>query len=64
MAQREHPGFEPFTVELEFDDPEDAEHALLGLIVARSNNSNELFPTMIDAINDGLTQWRAHMVGA
>lgn len=56
------PVFEPFSVEFEFDDPEDAEHILLGLIVARSNNSNPLFVDFIEAINDGLADWRGMRV--
>jgi hypothetical protein len=55
---QDEPQFEPFTVEFEFDDPADAEHVLLGLIVARSNNSNSLFQDFIDALNDGLENWR------
>lgn len=54
--------FEPFTVENTFDDPDDAEHILLGLIVARANNSNPFFVDMIEAINEGLQDFRAGRV--
>jgi len=64
MAQKKKlvPKFEPFTVEMEFDDPDDAEHVLLGLIVAQSNNSNEFFPGLIANINEGLEEWRKQKI--
>jgi hypothetical protein len=51
--------FTPFTFEVEFDDPEDAEHILQGLIVAQSNNSNTFFHDIIEALNAGLQDYRA-----
>ena len=50
--------FKPFVLRLQFDDPEDAEHVLQGLIVAQSNNSNEFFPEVIAGINGALEDYR------
>lgn len=54
--------FKPFRLVLEFNDPEDAEHFLQGVIVARSNNSNETFVDIINGINAGLEAYRSARV--
>jgi hypothetical protein len=58
----EAPKFEPFALTLEFYDPEDAEHFLQGMIVARSNNSNETIVEIIDGINESLAEYRGQKV--
>ena len=45
-------------VSIILDDPDEAEHFLRGLIVARSNNSSELFVELIDGVNGALVQHR------
>ena len=40
------------------DDPEEAEHFLRGLIIARQNNSSEYFTQLIDGVNQILEPWR------
>lgn len=59
---RQAPKFEPFRLVLEFYDPEDAEHFLLGMIVARSNNSNETIVEIIDGINEAMQDYRGKKV--
>lgn len=61
-AEPEAPKFEPFRLQLDFFDPEDAEHFLLGMIVARSNNSNETIVQIIDGINDALQPYRGQKI--
>lgn len=56
------PKFKPFRLVLEFYDPEDAEHFLIGMIVARSNNSNETIVEIIDGINEALAEYRGQKV--
>ena len=51
--------FKPFVLKLEFYDPDDAEHFLQGMIVARSNNPNDTIVDIIDGINDALIDYRA-----
>jgi uncharacterized Zn finger protein (UPF0148 family) len=46
------------------DDPEEGEHFLRGLIVARSNNSSPYFEEMIDSVNTILEPWRASRLAA
>jgi hypothetical protein len=64
IVKRESPRaqFRPFVLRVQFDDPEDAEHFLLGMIVARSNNSNETIVEIIDGINAGLEKYRSAKV--
>jgi len=50
--------FKPFALRLEFRDPDDAEHFLQGMIVARSNNSNETIVEIIDGINEAMVDYR------
>lgn len=55
MASEDWPKRLSFTV----DSPEEAEHFLRGLIVARSNNSSPVFPKLIDGVNSILEKYRA-----
>jgi len=50
--------FKPFALRLEFYDPDDAEHFLLGMIIARSNNSNPTIVEIIDGINNAMVDYR------
>jgi len=50
--------FKPFALRLEFYDADDAEHFLLGMIIARSNNSNPTIVDIIDGINNALVDYR------
>ena len=50
--------FKPFVLKLQFDDPDDAEHFLQGMIVAQSNNSNETIPEIIAGVNAALEEYR------
>lgn len=52
-------GFKPFRLVLEFYDPDDAEHFMQGMLVAKSNNSNETIMEIIDGLNDALVPYRA-----
>jgi len=52
------PKFKPFALRLEFYDPADAEHFLQGMIVARTNNSNDTIVEIIDGINEALVAYR------
>jgi hypothetical protein len=56
--------FKPFRLVLEFTDPDDAEHFLLGMIVARSNNRNETIVDIIDGINGAMIDYRAQKLAA
>jgi len=51
-------GFTPFKLSFRFEEPEDAENFLLGVIVARANNSNSKFPKIIDGINTAMEPYR------
>lgn len=47
-------GFKPATLKVTIESQEEAENFLLGLIVAKQNNSCELFPELIDGVNSVL----------
>ena len=44
------------------DDPEEAEHFLRGLIIARQNNSCEYFQQLIEAVNMVMEPYRMAMI--
>jgi hypothetical protein len=48
------PGFKKFAMRIEIDSYEEGENFLRGLIVAKTNNSSELFEDLIDGVNAGL----------
>lgn len=50
--------FKPFALRLEFHDPDDAEHFLQGMLVAKTNNSNPTIAEIVDGINEALMPWR------
>jgi len=48
----------PFKLKFRFDDPDEVEQFLQGLIVAQSNNSSKYFPQIINAVNGAMTTYR------
>jgi hypothetical protein len=64
LATQGKNGFKSFRLKIDLTDPEDAEHFLRGLIVARSNNSSPYFEELIDGINLALQPWRAQRLAA
>jgi hypothetical protein len=58
----DEPTFKPYKISFTLEEAEEAEQFLRGLIVARSNNSSPIFPTLIDAVNQGLEKYRAALI--
>lgn len=54
--------FKPRKIFITLDDPEEAEHFLRGLIIARQNNSCELFSNLIDATNMVMEPYRMALI--
>jgi hypothetical protein len=44
------------------DDPDEAEHFLRGLIIARQNNSSEYFTQLIDGVNLIMEPYRLALI--
>jgi hypothetical protein len=50
--------FKPRKFSITIDDPDEAQHFLEGLIIAKSNNSSPYFQDLIDAVNSILEPHR------
>jgi hypothetical protein len=54
--------FKPRRFYITIETPEEGDHFLRGLIIARQNNSSEYFTDLIDAVNEILEPWRMEQI--
>ena len=54
--------FKPATLKVRIESREDAEQFLLGLIVAKTNNSSPIFQDLVDGVNALLEPLRAEQL--
>jgi len=56
--------FKPVTMKITIESQEEAEQFLLGLIVAKSNNSSPIFEDLIDGVNGILEKYKGAQLEA